>query len=252
MGKFLLLPIITILLVLMLGVGVVFAGTSILGKSEVQAGKTYTYTVKISVEGIFMMGNVKGAGVFSASDEQFNVGKGSASNESLSETIILTVKVASDARPGDKGKIYLSDATYSYYDDNNDIKVADLSISKTAVVVAVAVTEAEPAKTPKLTPEIKEDEITDSGSIEIEPPKEDKITINEAKPTTTPSAIIEIEPTQEVLHEKEDYSKPDSTIVIIVIVLGAVLVAMIVIMIILLKKGFLKAESSCNQEETIE
>lgn len=149
MKRFLPLLIVAILVVSIIAMTTAFAGVSISGNSEVLAGKTYTYTVKVTASGIFMMGNVKCDGIFSGSTVQFDAGSGSSSNESLSDTVKITVSVASNAKPGDTGRIYLANASYSYYDDGGAVKEKSLSGSKTCKVVEKAPT---PTKDPNATP----------------------------------------------------------------------------------------------------
>ena len=150
MKKFLPILIVMVLVVSMIGMTVASAGTSISGKSEVLKGKSYTYTVKVSATGIFLMGNVKCDGVFSGSTVQFDAGSGGSSNTSLSTSVKITVKVSSSATPGQTGRIYIDNASYSYYDDDGNIKEKSLSGSKTAtVVVAAPAATRDPNATPK-------------------------------------------------------------------------------------------------------
>ena len=150
MKRFLPILIVIVLAVSLIGMTIAYAGVSISGNSEVLKGKTYTYTVKVTASGIYMMGNVKCDGVFSGSTVQFDAGSGSSTNQSLSASVKITVKVSSSATPGQTGRIYIDNASYSYYDDENNIKEKSLSGSKTAtVVVAAPPATKDPNATPK-------------------------------------------------------------------------------------------------------
>lgn len=190
MKKFTALLITAILIVSMLGVMTAFAGTSISGNSEVVKGKTYTYTIKVSASGIFMMGHVKCSGIFTGASVEFGAGSGSSKNVSLSDTVKIKVTVSSSAKPGDTGKIYISNASYSYYDSSGNVKDKDLSGSKTVKVVSASAATPAPSKKtsatltkPKATPKPTEWDIAeqkvallnDEGSLSVDIAKDPKI-----------------------------------------------------------------------------
>ena len=175
--RFLILLLIAVLMVSMLGVMTASAGASFTKSySEVKAGKTYTFTVKVKASGIDMFGNVKCSGVFSGSSVQFKDEGSGASNESLSATVSIKVTVASSAKPGDTGTVSLSDAYYSYYDDSGNVKEKSLSGSKTAKVVTTTSKPATSSTKPTATPEPTEwelaansvSEMAAGGTLELE------------------------------------------------------------------------------------
>ena len=135
MKKFIALLVAAVLIVSMVGVLTAFAGASISGNSEVYAGKTYKYTVKVSADGIYMMGNVSCGGVFSGSSVQFDGGSGAATNQSMSASVTITVTVSASAKPGDTGTISIDHGSYSYYDESGVPQESGISGSKTATVV---------------------------------------------------------------------------------------------------------------------
>jgi hypothetical protein len=145
MKKFIALLAAAVLIVSTVGVMTAFAGCSISGNSEVYAGKTYTYKVKVSANGVFLMGNVVCGGVFSGSTVQFDAGSGGSSNQSLSTTATITVTVSSSAKAGDTGTISISNGSYSYYDDGGNIQETGLSGSKTVTVVTKPTSTSHPA-----------------------------------------------------------------------------------------------------------
>jgi hypothetical protein len=135
MKKFIALLAAAVLIVSTLGVMTAFAGFSVPNASSgIKAGKTYTYTVKVTASGIDMFGNVNCGGVFSGSAVQFKAEGSGAQNESLSASVKITVTVSSSAKPGDTGTIYLSAASYSYYDDSGNVQESGIDGSKTFTV----------------------------------------------------------------------------------------------------------------------
>jgi len=138
-----------ILIVSVLGITTAFAGVSISGSNTVQGGKTYTYTVKISYTGFDMMGTVSCGGIFSGSSVQFGAGTSGTKNASLSDTVKITVKVNSSAKPGDKGTIKVSGQRSSF--DGNDVTEAGISKSNSSKPTRTAAPTlmAEPTPTPE-------------------------------------------------------------------------------------------------------
>ena len=150
MKRFLPILIVIVLVVSMIGMTVASAGFSVSGGNDVLKGKSYTFTVKITAKGIDMFGLVKCDGIFSGSDVQFKDEGSGTANESLSASVKITVKVSSNASVGDTGRIYLSNASYSYYKDDGGVDDNSLSGSEKFTVVAAApAATRDPNATPK-------------------------------------------------------------------------------------------------------
>lgn len=145
--RFISLLIVTILLVSMIGIITAFAGVSISGPSEVLAGKTYTYTAKISYSGFDMFGTFSGGG----SSVTFKDGSGGDTNESLSASVSISVSIPSGAKPGDKIKLKVS-GQRSSVDEEYTVIEKGISGSKTITVVAKPVATPKPTRDPNATP----------------------------------------------------------------------------------------------------
>ncbi len=130
MKRFIVLLITAIMIVSMFGVLTAFAGASISGYSNVYAGSSKTYTGKASFTGLDMVGKIEGLGKVSS----FTVDSGSSDNGSLTKSASITVKIPSDAKPGDTYKITFS-GSYSVKDSSGAKAGHTFSTSKTITVV---------------------------------------------------------------------------------------------------------------------
>ncbi len=152
MKKFGVILLVMVLLVSMIGIVTAFAGASvsISGKTSVQAGKTYTYTVSISGTAFNWVAEASSGGKFSSASA--NCDASGSSNGSLSISKKLSVTVASDAKPGDTCTIKVSGEGCTV--DENLNPTGSFSISKTLTATVVTAPAATPKKTrdPNATP----------------------------------------------------------------------------------------------------
>ncbi|MDD5018428.1 MAG: hypothetical protein PHO15_10045, partial [Eubacteriales bacterium] len=104
MKKIITLLIVMVLIVSTVGIVTAFAGASISGSGEVQAGKSYTYTGQASYSAGDLLGKIEGLGQTAT----FNDNASGLLNESLSGSASITVSIPSSAKPGDTYTITLS------------------------------------------------------------------------------------------------------------------------------------------------
>ena len=147
MKRFLPLLIVAILVVSMFAMTTAFAGVSISGNSEVLAGKTYTYKIKVTGNASSIGGTVTCGGIFSGSKATFWKDSSSGNNESLTATTTITVSVPAGATPGQTGTISVSGEGSTF--DGTNVGSFGISGSKTCKVVEKAPT---PTKDPNATP----------------------------------------------------------------------------------------------------
>lgn len=146
--RFVSMFIVMILLVSTLGITTALAGAkvSIKGNSEVLAGKTYTYEVTVSANCFNFISQVSCGGVLSGSSKGCDAN--GSSNDSLSSTVKIEVKVAADAKPGDKGTISVKGEGCSVDENNTPVDSFSIAGSKSVTVVAASSEPSKPTKKP--------------------------------------------------------------------------------------------------------
>lgn len=155
MKRFLPLLIVMILIVSIIGIGSVSAGASISGKSEVLAGRTYTYKGTASYTATSLICAIRGLGVWKDGD-----GGGSDTDSPLTATASIEISIPSDAKPGDK---YTIEFWGNYQAGGNQ---ESFKTTKTITVVEQAPTTT---KDPNATPRPPEGwEIVEESMVEAE------------------------------------------------------------------------------------
>lgn len=108
-----------------------FAGATISGSSTVVAGKTYTYSIKVTATGSSIMGTATSSG-FSSGSTTWSDDSSLGLNESLSASTSLTVTVPSNAAIGATCTISVSGQGSSF--DGGIVSKFNISGSKTITV----------------------------------------------------------------------------------------------------------------------
>ena len=137
MRKFLPILLVMILVVSMLGITTAFAGASISGYSEVLAGKTYKYTLKVSANASSIMcTSVSYSGVANGSGEPFYKDSSSGMNESITASSSVSIAIPSSAKPGDTVTITIKGQIGTF--DGTNVGESNFSKSLTVKVVEKA------------------------------------------------------------------------------------------------------------------